>query len=270
MKEIWKQVDNASYYVSNLGNFKKINKLVTGWTDGYGYKLVSYIRTDGTRKRIHTHRLVGMYFVNKTDEKHDVVNHIDGNKLNNVASNLEWTDASGNRKHALKTLNVGKSQRAVIQCDKDGNEINRFDSIEATSVSLKIHRSSVFKFVSGIRMHELYDFKYADNTTVPLQLENEIWKPIKDYNYEVSNLGRVKSKQRKKDFIVKQHDKGGYMYVYLRKHAEQANKRVHRLVAGSFLENPDNLSDVNHKDHNKKNNTLENLEWLSHGDNCKV
>ena len=87
--------------------------------------------------------------------------------------------------------------------------------------------------------------------------------------YEVSNLGRVKSKQVKSHRILNQHDKCGYMYVYLINSKKQKNCRVHRLVAEAFIDNTNNLSDVHHIDHNKKNNKLTNLEWLSHVDNCK-
>jgi hypothetical protein len=49
---------------------------------------------------------------------------------------------------------------------------------------------------------------------------------------------------------------------------KSTNHKVHRLVAQAFIPNPNNLSDVNHKDENRKNNNVENLEWMSHVDNC--
>ena len=87
--------------------------------------------------------------------------------------------------------------------------------------------------------------------------------------YEVPDHGRIKSIHRKNNnIILKQHDKQGYMYVYLRKNNKQYNCRVHRLVALAFLNNPNKYDDVNHIDHNKKNNNLTNLEWSSHKENC--
>lgn len=63
----------------------------------------------------------------------------------------------------------------------------------------------------------------------------------------------------------------GYARVYMRR--ESTNKRedvyVHRIIAELFIENPNNLSDVNHKDNNRSNNEAENLEWLSHKDNLE-
>ena len=106
----------------------------------------------------------------------------------------------------------------------------------------------------------------------------EIWKDIKDYEglYQVSNLGRVKSldrivKDTTKDRTqtlkgreIKTTDNGnGYKLVCLTKNSIRKNKYVHRLVAETFIPNPDNLKEVNHKDLNKNNNSVCNLEWVS-------
>ena len=95
----------------------------------------------------------------------------------------------------------------------------------------------------------------------------EIWKDKKDYegHYQVSNLGRVKSIKFGKEIILKQHIniKGGYYYVCLLKNGKHKNYYVHRLVAEAFLPNTDNLPQVNHKDENKLNNSVDNLEWCT-------
>jgi hypothetical protein len=103
----------------------------------------------------------------------------------------------------------------------------------------------------------------------------EIWLPIKDYEglYEVSNLGRVRSLDRKvrnrggfaikkgkiiSDAAVSDHK---YRKVGLWKDNVGKNALVHRLVAEAFLDNPNNLPEVNHKDENPENNCVDNLEW---------
>jgi NUMOD4 motif/HNH endonuclease len=106
---------------------------------------------------------------------------------------------------------------------------------------------------------------------------NEIWKPIKGYegSYEVSNLGRVKSLARyrlgKSGGIVPVKEKiltlkvleTGYVNVHLRT-GKSSYPTVHRLVAETFIPNVDNKPTVNHKDSNKQNNTITNLEWATH------
>ena len=97
-------------------------------------------------------------------------------------------------------------------------------------------------------------------------MKKEIWKPIKDYEglYMVSNWGRVKSIKFGKEIILKQWtSSNGYSQVNLCKNGKVKNYKVHRLVAEAFLDNTDNLPEVNHKDEDKQNNNVENLEWCS-------
>lgn len=103
----------------------------------------------------------------------------------------------------------------------------------------------------------------------------EIWKDIKDYEelYQVSNLGRVRSMPRKGTHINKIHilksnkNYKGYLHVSLTKKCVSKTKSIHRLVAETFIPNPDNLPQVNHKDGNKLNNCVDNLEWITNYDN---
>ena len=105
------------------------------------------------------------------------------------------------------------------------------------------------------------------------KMEEEIWKPIKDYEglYEISSLGRVKSlnyhRTGKERMLNPGTDGWGYLHVILCKNGNRRIFKVHRLVANAFLENPDHKSDVNHKDENKINNCLTNLEWVTRKDN---
>ena len=100
-----------------------------------------------------------------------------------------------------------------------------------------------------------------------LELDNfpkEEWKDVENYEgiYQVSNLGRVKSLKYDKEKILSQYEsKSGYLYVGLCKDNKMKNFRVHRLVANAFIPNPNNYQCVNHKDENKTNNCVDNLEW---------
>lgn len=84
--------------------------------------------------------------------------------------------------------------------------------------------------------------------------------------YQVSNLGRVKGLYKN---IIKRlkTTKDGYLEVGLSKNGIEKKYRVHRLVAITFIPNPDNLPEVNHLDENKTNNCVSNLEWCTHKQN---
>ena len=103
---------------------------------------------------------------------------------------------------------------------------------------------------------------------------NEIWKPIKGYEglYEVSNLGRIKRLRRlitnqynsfyiEEKILKPQKNRYGYLYINLYKNGIMKHITIHKLVAEAFLDNPNNLPQVNHKDENKQNNNVENLEF---------
>ena len=93
----------------------------------------------------------------------------------------------------------------------------------------------------------------------------EIWKDCKGYEglYQVSNLGRVWNVKLQK-YLKGSYNKDGYHQVYLTaKNGKRKTESVHRLVALAFLSNPNNLPQVNHKDENKGNNCVDNLEWCN-------
>ena len=115
------------------------------------------------------------------------------------------------------------------------------------------------------------------------QQEIEVWKDIEHWEgyYQVSNKSRVRSLDRKiinsigrthylkgivlKNIIPKDH----YPYVCLRKNGLNIPKSVHRLVALAFIPNPENKPEVNHKDGNKHNCCINNLEWNTQSENAK-
>ena len=94
----------------------------------------------------------------------------------------------------------------------------------------------------------------------------EVWKDIQGYEgkYQVSNLGNVKSvnyNRTKKEHLLGLYSRRGYLCVVLSKNCICKKFSVHRLVAQAFIENPENLPQVNHIDENKLNNRVDNLEF---------
>src|SRR5690606_1126699 len=97
-------------------------------------------------------------------------------------------------------------------------------------------------------------------------MTQEEWKPIKDFeHYEISNHGKVMSLDMG-DELIPRISRGYYM-VDLHDYELIKKKKIHRLVAEHFIPNPENKAIVNHKDGNKLNNHIDNLEWMSHSEN---
>ena len=103
----------------------------------------------------------------------------------------------------------------------------------------------------------------------------EIWKSVPDTNdnYQVSNLGNVRSRHNKYTHKIDDYKllkpyktKKGYLSVKIKEH--KTARPVHRLVAQAFIPNLENKPQVNHIDGSKENNNVNNLEWCTNQENC--
>ena len=106
-------------------------------------------------------------------------------------------------------------------------------------------------------------------------MTEEIWKPVVGYegSYEVSSYGRVRSLDRyvkcksyrlhKGKVLIGSITKYGYVRCNIKVNGVLKGYFVHRLVAEAFIPNPDNLPQINHKDEDKTNNNVDNLEWCT-------
>lgn len=123
-------------------------------------------------------------------------------------------------------------------------------------------RSGIFP--NGFRQEGRKEKLWYRDTIELLKSETEEWRPIIEYEglYEVSNLGRVRNIKTHK-LVMQSVVVSGYKRVTLYKENKPKTKLVHRLVAKAFLSNPNNLMVVNHKDGNKLNNIVTNLEWCT-------
>jgi len=205
-----------------------------------------------------------------------------------------------------KKIKGGRSLKSVIQCDLKGNILNKFNSYHDAAEQLKISKSSIhsccsyhkyndnnrpkcykvkylkdfiFKFDGDEGKDEgkfqdleisyadiqLNDYNYKEN-----EIENIIWKSHPELDkYLVSNTGEVKHEGTNR--ILKGSKVSGYIFVNIyRDDGTRKNCLIHRLVAQTFLENPEKKPVVNHKDTNILNNHVSNLEWVTYKENMNT
>jgi hypothetical protein len=196
-KEQFKDIKGyeGSYQVSNYGRVKSLDrevvtskgvtrkikeKILTLKVNRYGY-LEAYLCESGKLRTFLVHRLVASAFIDKIEGKHEV-NHIDGNKANNRADNLEWCTPKENIKHAydnnvsgfkdrvrenLERINKEKSYSKIIL--KKNNEILVFKSLSEASKEIGTHRGNISRCIrKGWKCAgwEVFGVKYA-NEEIP-------------------------------------------------------------------------------------------------------
>jgi hypothetical protein len=139
--ELWKPVTingqtYEKYFVSNLGRFKNYKGIIMANYKPHHSGYI-FVRVDLNKHALH--RIIASTFVeNLEPEINNVVNHIDGNKLNNLAVNLEWTTIKGNNIHNHKCGFIKYYNRKIVQYDLEMNKIKEFGSIVEAEKELKI------------------------------------------------------------------------------------------------------------------------------------
>lgn len=147
MTEEWKTIEEApNYEISSYGNVrnKKTNRQLKPQTYGAtGYKQVSLkIVASNTFQKRYIHRLVAQAFIPNPENKREV-NHIDGNKLNNNLSNLEWVTSSENQIKRHQQGNIQTSNRRVGRFDFDGNLLEEYESIISAANTMGVKRNAI-------------------------------------------------------------------------------------------------------------------------------
>ena len=272
INEIWKPIkDYEKYYeISSLGRVKslhyKIPKILK--QANRGDYMVIQLNCNGKGKTESIHRLVAIAFLDKPDGS-DMVNHKDGDKLNNCLKNLEWMTAKQNTKHARDNkLHISKTYR-VSQYTMENKLIVTFNSITEASKITGFRDSRICCVCKGKRPHyKSFVWKYTDFEYVAT-LEPE-GKSLEEYpRYIITSDGKVYSKSAKKFLNIRQMN-GGYKYVTLYNNSKKSKDlSVHYLVAKVYIENTNNYPMVHHKDENRENNNVENLDWVTYSENMK-
>jgi len=264
---------NDFYYINNKGKIYSfyLNKFMKPNLTDDGYHTIM-LGQRNKKKKHYIHRIVAELFLQKNNDKNKtVVNHIDGNKINNSFKNLEWCTPSENNKHCHETGLASKPtyNHVYHQLDVNHKIIQTFKTIveileqfnngkKSKSIHNAIQTYSEWKGYFWIK-----DYNNTD-------IKNEIWKNAKtgtgiDEFVVVSNFGRVKNSAT--GHVYKQNENGKYISVSIGSKNDDKTKKlsysVSRLVAQSFLDNKIGKdAHINHIDKNSLNNNVKNLEWI--------
>jgi hypothetical protein len=215
----------------------------------------------------NVHRLVAIAFI-PNPHNHPVVNHIDENKLNNKVENLEWVTQKTNCNSHSKKIS---HERKVIQKDLEGKFMAIHNSVTEAGTSVNLTRHSINKVCLGKnKTAGGYKWEYEDKANDPLKdVDLTGSKQIDNYpNYYVFSDGRIYNEQRRM-FLKDCVNAHGSHYITLSKQNKdkdedtknKENKYVHNLVATYFLPNQNKCTRVRHKDNDKNNNDVSNVEW---------
>lgn len=275
--EKWKPILKfEKYLISDFGNVKNSStgKILKSRTKN-GYLTINLINPEDKKCKTFTiSRLVAYYFVEgyKEGYKEGVdlkVNHIDGNKLNNHFSNLEWISQKQNIIHANENNLVKYHNQQIDQYDNQGNFIQTFNSMIEASQYAKVSRHAIGNVVRGKSSTSAgYIWKYS-NPKIVFNFEMSSFKKIEDFsNYFVNEKGEVYS-QFKKNCLKPIKNDNGYYYVTLCDGLDiRKNIYIHQLVARHFIfDRREDQIFVNHKDSDKTNNNVSNLEWTNQSEN---
>jgi len=276
MTEIWKELEGYSdYKFSNTGKVwsKYYNKILSVKPRQDGYVVTALRNNERKKCYMMVHRLIALAFIPNPENK-PTVNHKNHNRADNRVENLEWATITEQNIHLRKPsteVTRLRGSRAVWRCSLDGEKLEYYKTIRDAAKWLLDNKGveGGWKNISAVCLNKRktsHGFKWIYDTSQENIFENEIWKDIpkeilKGYiGYKVSDQGRIKNPKGK---FLKGFGDTGYRRVSL----GQSKYSIHLLVAQVFLPNFYNKPFVNHKDHDKSNCKLYNLEWVTQSEN---
>ncbi len=276
--EIWKSVpiNNFNHYeISNNGRFRrKISddkyKLIQGTTKKE-YITVS-LSNGKYRMETSLHKLVLLGFQGEALFENAQVNHKNGNKHDNRLINLEWVTGSDNIKHAfnsglmIKNGNFGNKKKINL-IDNDGKIIETFASSVEAGKKMNCDPSGIIKVCKG-KMTSVKNliFKYSDEEFKE-EIDISEFTTISGYSqYLINNVGDIIIKKSHKKINANLHDNKILRISLIGDDGKRHSEYIHRLVALTYICNPENKPNIYHIDGNLMNNNIKNLKWVSNSD----
>jgi hypothetical protein len=276
LEEKWLSIINFSRYeISSFGNVRNIKTLknLKLRLNHSGYVNLCILNDQNEHKSVLVHRLVGETFIeNKNNKK--TIHHINFIRNDNRVENLEWSNTIEQNNKKRDTLIISHLNNVIWRLSLDNEKIEKYDFLkDAVSwcIQNNIHNSqsvrTLYNNISKVcknKQSSAYGYKWCYD----IYNKNDIWEEVPIIysnnlkNVFVSTNGKIKYNNNK---ITYGYKNVGYLSVSL-------NKKtffIHRIVAQTFIQNPENKLFVNHKDGNKLNNNINNLEWVTHQENIQ-
>jgi hypothetical protein len=234
-----------------------------------------------TKKNFLVHRLVYGCFTDESvlHDKKINIGHINGINNDNRLDNLKIMTASEIIKSKHKQNNSKKKiEKRVIQLTSEGDVIAEYDSALDAYAATGIHNSAISKVCLGTGYSKTaggYRWEFADEPANPKvnmdELDMNEWRVNEKYP---SHLFSIKGEiYNIKTRTVLHQNKEKKPKEYIRLHLNESGVKepeyVHKLIAETFIPNPENKPYVNHKDGDKHNNCVDNLEWATAKENCQ-
>lgn len=256
----WKIIPNyPDYKVSKHGDVYsiKLKRMLNPNKNLNGYLRINLIK-EGKRYNNYVHRLVLDSFVGIINAKNHV-DHVDRNIENNHISNLREATPQENLLNRVRTK---PNLFPILQFTLNDEFIKEWNSPKEIKNELNIYSTNILKCCIGTRNKAGgFKWKYKNIINDFEEFKNIITDDNKTYsNYKINKKGIVVRNNK----ILTQHINGGYYNVGIMSDDNKGKTfKIHRLVALTFLPNPNNYQIVNHIDKNKLNNNVENLEWCT-------
>lgn len=296
----------AEHFIENPDHLPEVNHKNGDFYDNRTCNLEWISKIDNMRHAVDNNLIINKFkrrirAFNKLTQKEQIFDSLTecANYLN--CSKGHISNICNNKINNSKS----RSLRPIIQYDLKGIQLNTFISSNDAAEKLNISNSGIFQCCSYYKYNDNdrpkcykmksfkgFIFKFDGNGIIQDKLkdleisyldiqqndskyqekepENIIWKPYPELDkYLVSNTGEIKHKRTNR--ILNGSKVNGYRFVLLnRDDGTKRNCLVHRLVAETFLENPEKKPVVNHKDTNILNNHLSNLEWVTYKENLNT
>ena len=173
------------YQISENGDLynEKTNNYPKGWINSQGYRCY-YLNIDGKSKTFFAHRLVAETFIPNNDPKKDCVNHIDGNKLNNHITNLEWVSKVENNRHAREVLHVSRKKK-VYCYNKNKQLVCTYESLNEAAAMTGFAINSIADCAISEKKALCHGYFWSyvdDNTFEIIETDKRHKKPIGRYD----------------------------------------------------------------------------------------